>query len=81
MIIWKLKDIPSGVKLEELPKSQQVGQEVAAAYCQIDEQTLHNKNSKKRGPHSERRFGKRVYVIADLDKWLDNETEVKRAYA
>lgn len=67
--------------LKTLPKDEEVSHEIAAAYCGITSQTLHNKNSKERGPRSKLRFGKRVYVISDLDAWLKNETEERKAYA
>jgi hypothetical protein len=79
-MIRRLSDVKPG-ELRKLPKNEEVGHEIAAAYCSITSQTLHNKNSKKRGPRSFLRFGIRIYVIADLDAWLKNETEEQKAYA
>lgn len=76
----KLSELKPG-ELKSLPKNEEVGHEVAAAYCGLTSQTLHNKNSKEQGPRSSRRFGKRVYVVSDLDAWLRHETEEKKAYA
>lgn len=76
----KLKDLKQG-ELKLLAKHEEVSHEIAAAYCGITAATLYNKNSNGRGPRSARRFGSRVYVIADLDAWMQNETEVRKAYA
>ena len=76
----KLSELKEG-ELRSLAKNEEVSHEIAAAYCGLGAQTLHNKNSKKRGPRSRLRFGERVYVVADLDAWLKNETEERKAYA
>jgi hypothetical protein len=69
------------VDLRSLAKNEEVSHDVAAAYCRLSPGTLYNKINSGRGPRSLRRFGRRVYVISDLDLWLNNETLVKKAYA
>lgn len=65
--------------LTHLPRAE-MSHEEAAKYLGVTPQTLHNWNSKERGPRSVRRFGRRRYQISDLDAFLKHEQEVKEAY-
>lgn len=79
-MIKKLSELQPG-QLRLLPKNEEVTHEVAAAYVGLSKQALHNKNYTELGPRSFLRFGKRIYLISDLDAWLKKETQEKRAYA
>lgn len=64
----------------QLPKSMELSHNDAAKYIGISAQGLHNRNSLKRGPRSVLRFGRRKYLVADLDAFLKREQEVREAY-
>jgi len=64
----------------KMPKSAELSHEQAAKYLGISVQGLHNRNSQKKGPRSVLRFGRRRYLISDLDAFLKHEQSVKEAY-
>lgn len=61
-------------------KEREMNIEEAAKYLGWEVGTLRNRLSKKCGPRSLKRFGRRFFLKSDLDAFLKHETEVKEAY-
>lgn len=64
----------------QFPKNKELSHREAAKYLGVIPQTLHNWNNQKRAPRSVLRFGRRKYLVSDLDAFLKRAQEVKEAF-
>lgn len=68
------------VEMIEFPKNKNLGINEAAAYIGLSPRTLRNKIFNGDGPRHTKRFGRLYFLIADLDAYLANESQVREAY-
>lgn len=61
----------------ELAKDAELDHKEAAAYLGIAPNSLYNRNGSETGPKSTFVFGRRWYLVADLDEFLEKERQIQ----
>lgn len=79
-MISKLKEVEGVAQVVQMPM-RDLTLPQAAEYMGIKAKTLSNWIYAGKAPHHYKRFGRRYFKKADLEAFMKNETEVRRAYS
>ena len=65
----------------DIKNTGEMSVEQAARYCGLSIKTLYCRISLGQGPRHLKRFGRLIFLAGDLEKWIEHNTSVVKAFS